>query len=126
MAWGAAIHRGSGTRKATSVEHARCAQCRNPIRGRQPRVRLARAEMTFHADCWQSLHAAVQADYARRAREEGIAALLGPYQRTEMASWLPEAAIDEAVEALSGQLEAHLGRPPSVTLDVDASPGEGP
>lgn len=107
-----------------SVEHARCAQCRNPIRGRQARVCLTRAEMTFHADCWQTLHAAVQADYAQRAREEGIAALLGPYQRTEMASWLPEAAIDEAVEALSGQLEAHLGRSP-VTLDADPGPGEG-
>lgn len=104
------------------MEHARCAHCRNPVRSRQARVRLARAEMTFHADCWLSLHAAVQADYARRSREEGIAALLGPYQRTEMASWLPEAAIDEAVEALSDQLE-DLGRA-TLASDLDQHAGE--
>ena len=87
------------------MEHARCAYCRNPIRGRQSGVDLARADMTFHADCWVTLHASVQKEYAERAAELGAVALVDPYQRAEMASWLPEAAIDEAVETLSEQLE---------------------
>jgi hypothetical protein len=61
--------------------------------------------MLFHADCWVTLHATVQSSYLERAQTEGIPALVSPYSRTEMASWLPEAAIDEAVESLSEQLE---------------------
>jgi predicted amidohydrolase YtcJ len=61
--------------------------------------------MTFHSDCWVTLHATVQKEYIERAAELGVAALVDPYQRAEMASWLPEAAIDEAVETLSEQLD---------------------
>jgi hypothetical protein len=93
-----------GTRKATSVEHARCAHCRNPIRGRQAYVRHARSDLSFHTDCWVLLHSTVQADYLARYEADGVGALVTPYSRTAMASWLPEAAIDEAVETLSEQL----------------------
>lgn len=60
--------------------------------------------MTFHADCWVLLHTSVQADYLARYEADGVSALVTPYSRTAMASWLPEAAIDEAVETLSEQL----------------------
>jgi hypothetical protein len=73
-------------------------------------VNLARADMTFHADCWVELHAAVQAQYTERARDEGVPALVDPYKRTGMASWLPEAAIDEAVENLTEGLEEQFAR----------------
>lgn len=90
------------------MNHERCAQCRNPIRGRQAAVPLPRAAMTFHSDCWGELHQTVQSSYVESVREGGVAALLIPYQRTQMASWLPQAAIDDAVEALSEQLDQHL------------------
>jgi hypothetical protein len=61
--------------------------------------------MSFHGDCWVTLHSTVQQQYVDRARDEGIGSLLEPYQRTQMASWLPEAAIDAAVETLTEQLE---------------------
>jgi hypothetical protein len=64
--------------------------------------------MTFHSDCWGDLHQTVQSSYEASVREGGVAALLIPYQRAEMASWLPQAAIDDAVEALSEQLDQHL------------------
>jgi hypothetical protein len=77
------------------VEHHRCAQCRNPIRGRQAMVRLARAGLTFHADCWAILNLNVQREYELRAQDEGLAALLGPYHRGGTAAWLPvEVAAD--------------------------------
>jgi hypothetical protein len=87
------------------VEHDRCAQCRNPIRGRQASVRHARSGLTFHTDCWVDLHAHVQAQYLQEVTDEGVAALMHPYQRNEMASWLPDAAIDAAAEELTEQLE---------------------
>ena len=87
------------------MDHARCAHCRNPIRGRQAQVRHGRSDLLFHVDCWVTLHATVQASYAERALAEGIPALVSPYSRTDMASWLPEAAIEAAVESLSEQLE---------------------
>lgn len=87
------------------MEHARCAQCRNPIRGRQARVQHARADMTFHADCWASLHACVQAEYVEQIAERGFDALVAPYRCAETVSWLPQAAIDEAVESFGEQLE---------------------
>jgi hypothetical protein len=92
------------------VEHARCAYCRNPIRARQPLVQLARADMSFHDDCWVTLHATVQQGYVDRVREEGVGSLLEPYQRTQMASWLPEAAINAAVESLTEHLESTIVR----------------
>jgi hypothetical protein len=61
--------------------------------------------MSFHGDCWVSLHSTVQQGYVDRVREDGIDSLLEPYQRTQMASWLPEAAIDAAVESLTEHLE---------------------
>jgi hypothetical protein len=64
--------------------------------------------MTFHSDCWGELHQAVQSSYATSVREGGVAALLIPYQRSQMASWLPQAAIEDAVEALTEQLDQHL------------------
>ena len=89
------------------MEHARCAVCRNPIRGRQNQVDLARADMSFHGDCWVSLHASVQKDYVDRTTAEGLDVLLEPYRRTAHASWLPEAAIDAAVDDLAEELETH-------------------
>ena len=86
------------------MEHARCAHCRNPIRGRQSYVRHARSDLAFHADCWVLLHRAVQTDYLARYEVDGVSALVTPYSRTAMASWLPEAAIDAAVETLTEQL----------------------
>ena len=68
-------------------------------------MELARAGMSFHGDCWATLHATVQQAYVDRVREEGIGSLLEPYARTQMASWLPEAAIDAAVESLTEDLE---------------------
>ena len=66
--------------------------------------------MTFHSDCWGELHASVQSSYVASVREGGVAALLIPYQRTQMASWLPEAAIDAAVESLTETLETTVLR----------------
>jgi hypothetical protein len=83
------------------VGHQRCAHCRNPVRGRQAHVDHVRSGMVFHADCWANLHATVQAEYARQVGTGGLDELLGPYQRATSADWLPEAAIDEAVEALT-------------------------
>jgi len=91
-------------RKATSVEHVRCAQCRNPIRGRQASVLHARAAMSFHADCWASLHDSVQREYLERVEEHGIEALVEPYRRGDMASWLPAAAIEAAAAELTEAL----------------------
>ena len=81
--------------------------------------------MIFHADCWLTLHADVQAAYVDRAQDGGLAALLDPYSRAEMASWLPEAAIDEAIEALGDQLQQLEGRPVGVEVAEDPA-GEEP
>ena len=81
------------------MEDNRCAQCRKAIRGRQAVVRLARADMSFHGDCWVILTLNVQQEYELRAQDEGLAALLGPYNRSETGSWLPtDDAADEADE----------------------------
>ncbi|NUR06452.1 MAG: hypothetical protein HOQ22_09915 [Nocardioidaceae bacterium] len=97
------------------MEHVRCAQCRNPVRARQVSVAHVRSALVFHADCWVDLHAQVQAEYLRGYDELGVAALMTPYERDALAAWLPEAAIDEAVEELSAQLQ-HL--PPMRVQDV--------
>jgi hypothetical protein len=90
-------------------------------------VRHARAQMTFHADCWVALHADVQTAYlSRAAQDDGVTALLDPYSRAEMASWLPEAAIDEAIEALGDQLQ-QLGGEPQMSVEVaEDAVGEEP
>jgi hypothetical protein len=108
------------------VEHDRCAQCRNPIRGRQAAVRHVRSALSFHVDCWVDLHAQVQDQYLKDVAEEGVEALVHPYQRAEMASWLPDAAIDAAAEALTDQLEEmSLGHvaPPSDTAGPEPIAG---
>ena len=79
------------------MEHQRCAQCRNPIRGRQASVTHALSSLSFHADCWLQLHQRVQAEYAGAAASDGLAGLLKPYGRSQLASWLP-AVTDETVE----------------------------
>lgn len=71
-------------------------------------MQLARIDMAFHADCWATLHDEVQTGYQERAREEGVAALVGPYRRSGAVSWLPEAGIDDVVEDLQAQVEQHL------------------
>jgi hypothetical protein len=74
------------------MEHVRCAQCRNPIRGRQAFVTHARSALSFHADCWAELHLWVQQQYAAIAAMDGLAGLLGPYSRDQTAAWLPSVA----------------------------------
>ena len=81
------------------MEHDRCAQCRNPIQGRQSMVRLARADMNFHGDCWAILLLNVQREYELKAQGEGLVALLGPYHRAQAAAWLPTADPDDADDA---------------------------
>ena len=74
------------------MEYVRCAQCRNPIRGRQAFVTHARSDLTFHADCWADLHERVQQQYAAMVALEGVDSLLGPYSRDQTATWLPTVA----------------------------------
>ncbi len=76
------------------MEHVRCAQCRNPIRGKQASVTHARSNLSFHVDCWMELHQRVQAEYIVTAASDGPAGLLRPYSRTETAAWLPPVAVD--------------------------------
>jgi hypothetical protein len=114
------------------VEHSRCAQCRNPIRARQAAVHHARSGLDFHTDCWVDLHAQVQSQYVQGCSETGVAALITPYQRQDMASWLPDAAIDAAAEELSDQIQEmadETATTPSETTDellVDVSETTGP
>ncbi len=70
------------------TEHSRCAQCRNPIRGRQAAVRHS-ADLAFHLDCWRDLHQHVQQDYSVQVQADGLAGLLGPYSRSRTTAWLP-------------------------------------
>ncbi len=96
------------------MNHVRCAECRNPVRSRQRRVEHARAHMVFHEDCWRSLHERVQQSYAEAVTvpagargvdlDQRVDALLAPYQRAEMATWLPEAAIEEAAAAWAAHI----------------------
>ncbi|MEO5709671.1 MAG: hypothetical protein ABIQ59_07605 [Nocardioidaceae bacterium] len=74
--------------------------------------------MTFHADCWVLLHSTVQGDYLARYEAEGVSALVTPYSRIAMAAWLPDAAIDEAVETLSEQLVVGSFDDPVLTDDL--------
>ena len=80
------------------MEHVRCAQCRNPIRARQPSVTHARSNLSFHVDCWMDLHRRVQAEYAVTVASDGLAGLIKPYSRNQPATWLPSAptgAVDQ-------------------------------
>ena len=83
------------------MENNRCAQCRDIIGADVRRVRLVRADMEFHADCWAALHVSMQQDYELRTQDGGIVALLVPYHRTQVGAWLPSHAedADEADDA---------------------------
>lgn len=83
------------------MEHVRCARCRNPIRGRQASVRHAPSATTFHADCWSEMHAHAQQDYARTVESQDVLALLLPYSRRAVATWLPQQESDEVDELAS-------------------------
>jgi hypothetical protein len=61
-------------------------------------VRLARADMNFHGDCWAILLLNVQREYELKAQGEGLVALLGPYHRAQAAAWLPAADTDDTDE----------------------------
>jgi hypothetical protein len=74
------------------MENSRCAQCRDIIGADERRVRLVRADMEFHADCWAALHVSMQQDYELRTQDGGIVALLVPYHRTQVGAWLPSHA----------------------------------
>jgi hypothetical protein len=104
------------------VEHSRCAQCRNPIRARQAAIHHARSGLDFHTDCWVNLHAQVQSQYVQGCAEIGVAALMTPYQRQDMASWLPEAAIDAAAEELSDQIEEMTGESAVLPAELPTQP----
>ena len=69
------------------MEHARCAQCRNPIRGRQQAVHLASAGRDFHEDCWRALQVHVQDRYLESVSALGVPALLRPYSRAHPLDW---------------------------------------
>jgi hypothetical protein len=71
------------------VKQNSCAQCGNPIEGRQAVVRLVRADLTFHGDCWTVLNLTVQREYEERAQGQGLVALLDPYRRARVNAWLP-------------------------------------
>ena len=78
------------------MENKHCAQCREAIGANERRVRLVRADMDFHADCWAALHVTMQQDYELRTQDGGIVALLVPYHRTQVSAWLPSCEEDAA------------------------------
>lgn len=78
------------------MDNKHCAQCREVIGANERRVRLVRADMDFHADCWAALHVTMQQDYESRTQDGGIVALLVPYHRKQVGAWLPPHAADAA------------------------------
>src|SRR3954467_2365744 len=97
------------------MDNKHCAQCREVIGANERRVRLVRADMDFHADCWAALHVTMQRDYESRTQDGGIVALLVPYHRTQVGAWLPphadcadaaDAADAEAADAADGEATA--------------------
>ena len=78
------------------MENKHCAQCREAIGANERRVRLVRADMDFHADCWAALHVTMQHDYELRTQDGGIVALLVPYHRTQVSAWLPSSEEEAA------------------------------
>src|SRR4051794_20027891 len=81
------------------MDNKHCAQCREVIGANERRVRLVRADMDFHADCWAALHVTMQQDYESRTQDGGIVALLVPYHRTQVGAWLPPLADEVAAAA---------------------------
>lgn len=94
------------------MEHERCSHCRNPIRGRQASVRHAQSEMTFHTDCWADLHQHAQQDYSRTVADHDVLALLSPYSRRAVATWLPHPESDELVELVDGPVRVDASEAP--------------
>ena len=82
------------------MEHVRCAHCRNPFRGRQASVRHTPSSMAFHTDCWSELHQHAQQDYTRTVAEQDVLALLSPYSRRAVATWLPHPESDEVADVV--------------------------
>ncbi|MFL6131732.1 MAG: hypothetical protein ACJ72A_02955 [Nocardioidaceae bacterium] len=78
------------------MDNKHCAQCREVVGANERRVRLVRADMDFHADCWAALHVTMQQDYESRTQDGGIVALLVPYHRTQVGAWLPPHDADAA------------------------------
>jgi len=78
------------------MDNKHCAQCREVIGANERRVRLVRADMDFHADCWAALHVTMQQDYESRTQDGGIVALLVPYHRKQVGAWLPRHDADAA------------------------------
>src|SRR3954453_14583815 len=76
------------------MDNKHCAQCREVVGANERRVRLVRADMDFHADCWAALHVTMQQDYESRTQDGGIVALLVPYHRTQVGAGLPPHAAD--------------------------------
>jgi hypothetical protein len=74
-------------------------------------VRLARANLTFHADCWAILNLNVQREYELRAQDEGLAALLGPYHRGGSAAWLPVEGPERPDEAAGHEVDGTVPDP---------------
>lgn len=89
------------------MENKHCAQCREVIAANERRVRLVRADMDFHADCWAALHVTMQRDYELRTQDGGIVALLVPYHRTQVGAWLPPHA--DSADAADGEATADGG-----------------
>jgi hypothetical protein len=92
-------------------------------------VRLIRAEMQFHADCWAVLHLNVQREYELRAQDEGISALLVPYNRSQVGAWLPSEVDDEGDFEGAGAEHVGLAVVPDVRdedLPRVAPPGVDP
>src|SRR3954447_9015398 len=88
------------------MDNKHCAQCREVIGANDRRVRLVRADMDFHADCWAALHVTMQQDYESRTQDGGIVALLVPYHRKQVGAWLPPPAADAAADAADAAGEA--------------------
>ena len=86
------------------MEYSRCTHCRNPIKANHRQITHPATKEPFHDDCWAVAREDVQRDYARRIREQGLAAIFSPYVvgRARLAgeAWLPEQREDgQAVPA---------------------------
>lgn len=79
-------------------------------------VRLPRADMSFHGDCWAVLHLNVQREYELRAQDEGVVALLLPYNRAQVSAWLPSDAEEEA-EGAEGEFSGVPAEPGAEPAD---------
>ncbi len=97
---GGARSQRTGARKASAVEYSRCTHCRNPIKASHRQITHPATKEPFHDDCWAQAREVVQRDYARRIREQGLAAIFSPYVvgpgGLADEAWLPEQRDDVA------------------------------